>query len=94
MGQRSQAMRELPPERQAASPLPSRAERWPTPGALKSLQRCEQRSGIDLEDPARYLLDAAGNAKAVHGFKAECLEDEHVKRALDDIRVQLIHKKQ
>jgi hypothetical protein len=51
--------------------------------ALQPLERCEERPGIHFEDAARYLLNAAGNAEAVHGFKAERLENQHVQRALD-----------
>src|ERR1035437_1329119 len=53
--------------------------------ALEPLKRQEQRSGIDPKDTARMLLDAARNAEAVHRLQAQCLEDEHVQGALDDI---------
>src|SRR4029078_12516606 len=33
---------------------------------LEALQRGEQRSGIHLEDAARYLLDPPRDSKAVH----------------------------
>src|SRR5207245_6434812 len=52
------------------------------PGALQALERGEERAGVHLEDAARDLLDAAGDAEAMHRLEAERLENEHVERAL------------
>ena len=61
-------------------------------GALQPLQRRQQRAGIDLEDAARDLLDAPGDAEAVHRLETERLEDEHVERALDDVGIRFVHR--
>ena len=53
--------------------------------SLQPLQRDEERAGIHLEHPARDLLDAPSDPEAVHRLKAECLEDEQVERALNDV---------
>src|SRR5450432_446136 len=59
---------------------------------FQPLQRGEERARINLEDSARYLLNAARDTEAVHGFKAECLEDEHVQRSLNDVGIRLLHR--
>src|SRR4051812_45186653 len=59
---------------------------------LQPLQRGEERARINLEDSARYLLNPARDTEAVHGFQAECLEDEHVKRSLNDVGIRLLHR--
>src|SRR5436189_84412 len=43
-------------------------------GALQPLQGGEERSGVDLEDAARDLLHAAGDAEPVHRLEAQRLE--------------------
>ena len=53
--------------------------------ALETVQRGEQRAGVDLEHAARDLLDAAGDAEPVHRLQAQRFEDEHVERALNDV---------
>src|SRR5262249_15625179 len=60
-------------------------------GALQPLQCGKQRSRIDPEYALRNLLHAAGDAEPVHGLKTESLEDQHVQRALDDVRVRIVH---
>ena len=40
-----------------------------------------------LEDSPRYLLNAAGDTEAMHGFKAERFENQHIQRALNYICV-------
>ncbi len=60
-------------------------------GALEPLQRRQQRSGVDLEDAARDLLDTPRDAEAVHRLEAERLEDEQVERALNDVGVGFVH---
>src|SRR5439155_21425211 len=59
--------------------------------AFETLERRQQGTRIHLEDAARDLLDAAGNAEAVHRLEAQSFQDEHVERALDDIGVGLVH---
>src|SRR5438067_1287564 len=59
-------------------------------GAFQPLQRHQQRAGIHLEHAAGHLLDAARDAEAVHWLEAERLQNEHVERALDDVR-RLVH---
>src|SRR5436190_4286361 len=49
--------------------------------ALEALQRRQQRTGVDLEDAARDLLDPPRDPEAVHRLETERLEDEHVERA-------------
>ena len=59
-------------------------------GALQPLQRGEKRARVHLEHTTRDLLDAAGDAEAVHGLEAQRLENEHVERALDDVGIRLV----
>ena len=59
--------------------------------ALKPLESCEERPGVHFEDTLRDLLDAASNAKAMHRFKTERLENEHIQRSLDYVCVRLVH---
>src|SRR5687767_7529114 len=59
--------------------------------ALEPLERGEQRSGIDLEHPARDLLDAPRNPESMHRLETERLEDEHVEGALNDVGRRLVH---
>src|SRR5436190_2225218 len=61
------------------------------PAAFEALQRRQQRTGIDLEDAARHLLDATRDPEAVHRLEAERLEDEQVERALNDVGVRVAH---
>src|SRR5512138_1821851 len=49
-------------------------------GALEALQRDEERAWVDLEDAARGLLDAAGDAEAMHRLEAERLQNQQVER--------------
>jgi len=60
-------------------------------GPFKALQSCQQGAGIDLEYTARYLFHAPSDAKAVHRLQAERFKDQHVKRALDYVRIFIRH---
>ena len=55
------------------------------------MERREQGPGIHFEDSARHLLDAARDAEPVHRLQAERLENQHVQRALDYVRIRLVH---
>src|SRR5262245_57921847 len=60
-------------------------------GALEPLQCREQRSGVDLEDAARDLLDPLADAEAVERLQTQGLQDQHVQRSLNNVRVGLVH---
>jgi len=49
--------------------------------AFEAAKGREQRSGVDLEDPAADLLDPLRDPEAVHGCQAQAPEDQHVERA-------------
>jgi hypothetical protein len=53
-------------------------------GALEAEERGAEGAGVDLEDAFTDLIDADGDAVAVHGFERESFEDEHVESSLDD----------
>ena len=55
------------------------------------MERRIERALVDLEDVARDLLDALGDAPAVHCLEGQCLEDEHVERPLQDVGVVRRH---
>src|SRR5690606_12143191 len=55
--------------------------------ALEAMDRGEQRARVALEDAARDLLDAAGDAEAVERLETEGLEDQQVQGALDHVGV-------
>src|SRR2546427_5045957 len=58
---------------------------------LEPLERGKERAGVDLEDAARDLLDAAGDTETVEGVEAQGLEDQHVQSALDDFGAGRVH---
>jgi hypothetical protein len=49
------------------------------------LQGGVERSLIDVEDAARELLDALADPPTVHRCESECLEDEEVECAAEDV---------
>src|SRR5262249_4731136 len=61
-------------------------------GALQSLKCCEKRTWVDFENAARNLLNPARNPETMHGFEAECFENEHVERALDNVGLGGVHR--
>ena len=75
------------PSQSSSTPLPgiSRASGWIC--AFQSLQRCEKGPRVHLEHAARDLLHASCDPEPVHGLEAQCLENEEIERALDDVRV-------
>src|SRR5688572_3796276 len=60
-------------------------------GAFQTLERCQQRTRIDLEHPTGYLFDPASDPKPVHRLETERLQDQQVKGALNDIGSVLVH---
>ena len=52
---------------------------------MQALKRNEQRAGVDAENALAHLLDANGDAIAVHGLEREGFENQHVESALDEI---------
>src|SRR5688500_17634646 len=60
-------------------------------GPLEPLERGQQRSGIDFEDPARHLFYTARDPEAVHRLQAERFENQQVEGALDDVGAWLFH---
>jgi hypothetical protein len=51
----------------------------------------EERAGLDEKGAASDLLDAAGDAKAVHFAGGERLEDHHVESTLQEIGLFVAH---
>jgi len=54
-------------------------------GALEASEGGEERAGVDAEDAVADLLDAEGDAVAVHGLEREGFEDEHFEGSLDEV---------
>ena len=52
-------------------------------GALEASEGGEEGAGVDAEDAVAGLLDAEGDAVAVHGLKGEGFEDQHFEGSLD-----------
>src|SRR5580700_942655 len=50
----------------------------------EAIERGVERTLLDLQDVARGLLDALGNAPAVHGLERECFENQKSEGALQD----------
>jgi hypothetical protein len=51
-----------------------------------------QRTLLDLQDFAGYLMDSFGNGPAVVGAEGECSEDQEVQRALREIDTLVSHQ--
>jgi hypothetical protein len=54
-------------------------------GALEAGEGGEEGAGVYAEDAVAGLLDAQGDAVAVHGLEGEGLEDEHLECSLDEV---------
>ena len=52
--------------------------------AFQAIERRVERTLLDLQDVARDLLDALGDAPAVHGFERQSFQDQKIERALQD----------
>src|SRR6202012_5462615 len=53
------------------------------PGAFQPLECRKKRAGIHLEYALADLINALGNAPAMHGLKRQSFQDQHIQRALD-----------
>jgi len=58
---------------------------------LEAVQRRVEGPLSELEDLFRPLLDALGDAPAVHRLELQRLEDEHVERALECVALLSDH---
>ena len=52
--------------------------------AFQAIERGIERALLDLQDVARDLLDALGDAPAVHRFERESFQDQQIERALQN----------
>src|SRR5215813_9591492 len=59
---------------------------------LQTLQRGQERAGVDLKHAAGDLLDPPGDAEAVHGLQAQGFENQHIEGALNDVSVGCGHR--
>src|SRR5437016_2314081 len=57
---------------------------------LEALERWIERPRIDRQDTLGDLSDAVGDPPAVHRRERQCLEHEHVERALDDVAAAIL----
>lgn len=53
--------------------------------ALHAAEGGKEGAGIDAEGAVADLLDAQGDAVAMHGLEGEGFEDEHFEGALDEV---------
>src|SRR4029077_17361126 len=60
--------------------------------ALEAVKGGIQRTLLDLQDFAGYLMDSFGNRPAVVGAEGECSQDQEVQRALRKINTLVSHQ--
>jgi hypothetical protein len=63
------------------------------PRSLQPLKGDKQRTGIEAENAFAHLFEPDGDPVSVHGLKPECLENEHVQSALNEITRLVCHRR-
>src|SRR5215212_1053383 len=58
---------------------------------LEALESEQQRPGVHAKNALAHLFNPLRDPKPVHRLEAQRFQDEHVERALDDVRRWLRH---